>query len=91
MLGCVPMFLHTVNDAERGKCYVNWDSDDVTSRIILPKSKCDIDMHFNQIVFLVIMAFVVCVVPLSILGFIYFKIHLHATLSKRYIKHSLCV
>lgn len=89
MLGCVPMFLHTVNDAELGKCYVNWDSDDVTSGIILPKSKCDIDMHVKQIVFLIIMAFVVCVVPLSILGFIYFKIHLHAMLSKRF-KNTRC-
>ena len=85
ILGCIPMFLHTVNDAERGECYVNWDNDDeLINEVAPPKSKCDIDMHANLITFYILMAFVVCVVPLSILGFIYLKIHRHATLSKKY-------
>ena len=79
------MFMHTVNDAEFGLCYVDWGSTKSMTDMLgpLPTSICNVNMSDNEIIFKAFMAFVVCVVPLSILGFIYFKIYRHATLSKK--------
>ena len=86
MIGCVPIYMHTVNDAERGLCYVDWaidEDDDDLMNLYLPKSICNIDMSEKEVIFKTFMAFVVFVVPLSILAFVYFKIHRHAVMSKK--------
>ena len=83
MIGCVPIYMHTVNDAERGLCYVDWAIDNDSINFYLPKSICNIDMSEKEIIFKTFMAFVVFVVPLSILAFVYFKIHRHAVMSKK--------